>query len=103
MHTVRTVVLGSTLLLALTACGGNSAPAAPSSNSEAQIAEECKNAVAALPPDETGRIPSAPTPPACAPLTTPEYLAAYQEGVAQDEQTAQDALEDEIDAAAPQP
>lgn len=91
MRTTATLVVTGALLLALTGCAssGDAKPvetvtttASPSVD-KARVTQACMDAVAEIPADENGEVPSEPTPAACAPLSDSEYLDAYMDGIAQ--------------------
>lgn len=66
---------------------------------EATARQACVDAVAAIPADANGEVPSEPVPDACASLDEDAYLDAYMDGIEQANQAGRDALQDLIDDA----
>jgi ABC-type glycerol-3-phosphate transport system substrate-binding protein len=95
--------------LTLTACSSSDSsddkPSKPATTSAAPTADPaearqtCVDAVAALPADENGEVPSEPVPDACKTLNASDYLDAYMDGIEQSNQAGRDALQDLIDEA----
>lgn len=95
------------VLAAVTGCSSDSnddrgtdqptttAPAAAA----ADTYQACVDAVAAIPADDSGQVPSDPVPEACADLDEGDYLDAYMDGIAQSNQAGRDALQDLLDEA----
>lgn len=93
MRTTTTLAVTGALLLALTGCTSSrdakpvetvtaTTTASPSVD-KARVTQACMDAVAEIPADESGEVPSEPTPAACAPLSDSEYLDAYMDGIIQ--------------------
>lgn len=66
---------------------------------QAAARQACVDAVAAIPVDENGEVPSEPIPDECAELSEGDYLDAYMDGIQQSNQDGRDALQDLIDEA----
>lgn len=61
--------------------------------------QACVDAVATIPADANGEVPSEPVPDACSSLDDAAYLDAYSDGIEQANQAGRDALQDLIDEA----
>ncbi|MFM9542308.1 hypothetical protein [Streptomyces turgidiscabies] len=66
---------------------------------QAAARQACVDAVAAIPADDNGEVPSEPVPDECKALTDGDYLDAYMDGIGQANQDGRDALQDLIDEA----
>ncbi len=66
---------------------------------QAAARQACVDAVAAIPADDNGEVPSEPVPDECQTLTDGDYLDAYTDGIQQSNQDGRDALQDLIDEA----
>jgi len=98
------------LALATAGCSSNSTDDKPSKPTtaaasstptidQAAARQACVDAVAAIPADDNGEVPSEPIPDECASLSQADYLDAYMDGIEQSNQEGRDALQDLIDKA----
>ncbi|MFE9363696.1 hypothetical protein ACFYNN_12945 [Streptomyces sp. NPDC006978] len=109
-HTAAAITAG--LLLAITGCSSNTDDPKPAATTaaasasptvdQAAVIEQCTEAVAQLPADDSGSVPFEPVPTECAALDDDAYLDAYTDGVEQSNEAGRDALQDAIDDAAEQ-
>jgi hypothetical protein len=111
MHARRAAVAVLVALAAVTACSSSDStdgkpsktdqPAASSTPTidEAEARQACVDAVADIPADDNGEVPSEPIPDECASLTDGDYLDAYMDAIEQSNQEGRDALQDAIDEA----
>lgn len=96
-------------LAALTGCSSTDSTNKPSTPTptptvthtvdQAAARQACADAVAALPADTNGQVPSEPVPDECKTLSDSDYLDAYMDGIQQSNQEGRDALQDLIDQA----
>lgn len=110
-HTTAAALTAATLLLTITGCSSDSgdakptktvtAPASPTADKAAATAQ-CIDAVAQIPADDDGSVPSEPVPTECSALTDSEYLDAYMDGISQSNRDGIADLQDAIDDAAEQ-
>lgn len=78
----------------------STATAAPTPTVDAAAARQaCVDAVAAIPADDNGEVPSDPIPDDCQALSSSDYLDAYMDGIEQSNQDGRDAMQDLIDEA----
>ena len=96
MHarTITTLLLCATALTACTTSDPAPAPDKPAATTaaptldQAQLTQQCVDAVAELPVDANGSVPSEPVPAECTALSDSDYLDAYMDGINQANQDA---------------
>lgn len=60
---------------------------------QAAVRQACVDAVADIPADDSGQVPSEPVPDACKSLSEHDYLNAYMDGIEQGNQQARDDMQ----------
>jgi hypothetical protein len=100
----RTALATALLALALGAagCSSDSSDSKPAKSTRQPAAatvdaaaarQACVDAVAALPANDDGEVPSDPIPGACKSLSKSDYVDAYMDGVEQGNQAARDDMQ----------